>query len=217
MASNPRKRAVPLSAPASQRQSRSRAHARDRLREADDRLAEVLPLRQVDEMSAIAEDIARSAAEAATYGSEPRTSSLTGELLPSLNEMAPIRRRNLLRAFAVRRALLEDALTVAEVAELLGVGRQTPHDRVKAQTLLAVKENGRLVFPEWQFDPDGPDGVIPGLPDVLAAMRGPISALARVRWFLTPKALMGGVRPLDALRAGAVEDVISEAETIGIS
>jgi excisionase family DNA binding protein len=114
-------------------------------------------------------------------------------------------------------ALVADALTVAEVAELLAVGRQTPHDRVRAQTLLAVKDNGRLVFPDWQFDPDGPDGVIPGLPDALAAMRGPISAFARVRWFLTPKSLMGGMTPLDALRAGAVEDVVAEAETIGIS
>jgi hypothetical protein len=104
MASNPPKSAAAPSAPSPQRWSRSRADARNRLREADDRLAEVLPLRQVDELSAIAEDIARFAAEVAAESSEPRTSALTGEPLPSLNEMAPIRRRNLIRAFAARRA-----------------------------------------------------------------------------------------------------------------
>jgi excisionase family DNA binding protein len=123
----------------------------------------------------------------------------------------------LVRAFSERRALLAQALSVAEVAELLGVGRQTPHDRAKAGTLLAVKENGRLVFPDWQFDPDGPDGVLPGLPEVLRAMRGPISALGRVRWFLTPKSLMRGRTPLEALRAGDVDEVIHEADSIGVS
>jgi hypothetical protein len=122
-----------------------------------------------------------------------------------------------MRAFGERRALLADALSVTEVSELLGVGRQTPHDRVKAGTLLAVKENGRLVFPDWQFDPDGADGVLAGLPEVLRAMQGPISALGRIRWFVTAKPLMGGRTPLQALRAGDVDEAVAEAQTIGVS
>ena len=63
----------------------------------------------------------------------------------------------------------------------------------------------------------GSDGVVAGLPEVLRAMRGPISALGRIRWFVTPKPLMEGRTPLEALRAGDVGDVIREAHAIGVS
>ena len=195
------------------RRSRSRAHAAERLEQADRRLAGGLALSEVDAIVAEAE-------HAAALLDDPdasRVSPLTGETLPSAQEMARVRRANLMRAFAERRMLLTEAMGVAEVAELLGVGRQTPHDRVKAETLLAVKENGKLMFPDWQFDPEGADGVLAGLPEVLRAMRGPISALGRVRWFVTPKPLMDGRTPLEALRAGDVDDVIREAQSIGVS
>jgi hypothetical protein len=195
------------------RRSRSKAHAAERLEQADRRLAEALPLRQVDEMVAEAEE----AVALVDDRGESRVSPLTGQELPGPQEMARIRRANLMRAFSERRALLADALSVAEVAELLGIGRQTPHDRATAGTLLAVKENGRLLFPDWQFDPEGPDGVLPGLPDVLRAMQGPISALGRVRWFVRPKSLMGGRTPLEALLSGDIDEVVHEAETIGVS
>ena len=100
---------------------------------------------------------------------------------------------------------------------MLGVGRQTPHDRAKAGTLLAIRDNGRLLFPDWQFDPEGPDGVIAGLPEVLRELRGPLSPLARIRWFLTPKSLIEGRTPLEALRAGDVDSAVAEARTVGAS
>jgi hypothetical protein len=147
----------------------------------------------------------------------PRVSAVTGEPLPSAGELAAIRKQNLFRAFKERRDLLADALTVADVAKLLGVGRQTPHDRAKAGTLLAVKDNGRLLFPAWQFDPEGSDGVLAGLPDVLREIRGSMNALARVRWFLAPKSLMDGRSPLGALREGDTDSVIAEARAVGAS
>jgi hypothetical protein len=195
------------------RPSRSKAHAKERLKRADSRLAEALPLSDVDDIVA---EVERAAALVDDPG-EARVSPLTGEELPGAQAMAHVRRANLMRAFGERRALLADALSVTEVSELLGVGRQTPHDRVKAGTLLAVKENGRLVFPDWQFDPDGADGVLAGLPEVLRAMQGPISALGRIRWFVTAKPLMGGRTPLQALRAGDVDEAVAEAQTIGVS
>lgn len=196
------------------RRSRSKAQAAERLQAADRRLADVLPLREVDEMVAAAE----AAAAAADDHAPTRVSPVTGEPLPAPHEMARVRRANLMRAFADRRALLADALSVSEVAALLGVGRQTPHDRARAGTLLAVKENGKLLFPDWQFDPDGPDGVVAGLPDVLRAMSDrPISALGRARWFLEPKSLSDGRTPLDALRSGDVGQAVAEAEAIGVS
>jgi hypothetical protein len=196
------------------RRSRSKAQAAERLQAADRRLADVLPLREVDEMVAAAE----AAAAAADDHAPTRVSPVTGEPLPAPQEMARVRRANLMRAFADRRALLADALSVSEVAALLGVGRQTPHDRARAGTLLAVKENGKLLFPDWQFDPDGPDGVVAGLPDVLRAMSDrPISAVGRARWFLEPKSLSEGRTPLDALRSGDVGQAVADAEAIGVS
>ena len=106
---------------------------------------------------------------------------------------------------------------MSDVAALLGVGRQTPHDRQKTGTLLGVKDRGQWRFPAWQFDPDGPDGVIAGLPEVIRSMRRPVSDVGRVRWFITPKPLLRGRTPLDALRAGEVDEVVAEAEALGAS
>jgi hypothetical protein len=145
------------------------------------------------------------------------TSLLTGDALPSDDEMRAIRLANLRRSFAARQTLLADALGVTDVAEILGVGRQTPHDRHKAGTLLAVKDKGQWRFPAWQFDPDGPDGVLEGLPEANRSLRGPVSDVGRVRWFITPKQLLDGRAPLDALRSGDIDEVIAEAEALGAS
>lgn len=191
---------------------RTKAEATAALRDADTRLAEALPLHDVEAIVSEAEHAVAVIADDA-----PRISPITGEQQANTPKLARIRRENLLRSFQERRALLRGALSVNEVAQLLGVRRQTPHDRARAGTLLCVKENGRLLFPAWQFDADGPDGVLAGLPQALQAMKGPISPIGRIRWFSVPKSLLDGRTPLQALRAGDVDQVIAEAEAIGIS
>jgi hypothetical protein len=145
------------------------------------------------------------------------TSEITGEQLPSGAQQASIRKRNLLRAFAERRKMLADALTVNEVAHLLGTSRQTPHDRYADGKLVAVKENGRLLFPLWQFDPEAADGVIAGLPEVLSELGDRLSPLGIVRWFITPKMQLAGRTPVEVLGVGDVQDVIDEAKSLGAS
>ena len=86
------------------------------------------------------------------------------------------------RAFAHRRELLKGALTAPQVARLLGTTRQTPHDRAQAQTLLAIEDKSSLRFPHWQFDANGPNGVVAGLPDALRALEA--SSLGKIRWFM---------------------------------
>lgn len=142
-------------------------------------------------------------------------SALTGEPLPAPSVTAAAHAANLRQGYAERQRLLADALPVAEVADLLGVGRQTPHDRRSTGSMLAIKDRGQWRYPAWQFDPDGADGVIDGLPEVLRALTGARTEIARARWFTTPKPLLAGRTPVQALRDGDVDEVIAEARAVG--
>lgn len=116
-------------------------------------------------------------------------------------------------AFARRRQLLTSALTAPEAARLLGTTRQTPHDRANRGALLAVMDQGRLLFPAWQFDPDGPNGVLAGLPEVLRALD--VSPLGKASWLTRVSPFLEGRTPLEALRGGDLERVLDQARAVG--
>jgi Trp operon repressor len=90
---------------------------------------------------------------------------------PTPSQQAADETTALVEYFHYRHQLLQGSLSAQDVANLLGTTRQTPHDRLRRGTLLAIKDRGAWRFPRWQFDPDGPDGVLRGLPDVLRALR----------------------------------------------
>lgn len=116
--------------------------------------------------------------------------------------------------FRVRQRLLADSLTAPEVARLLGVTRQTPHDRAHAGRLLAVMDRGMLRFPAWQFDPAGSDGVLPDLPEVIRAL-GAMPPLSKIGWMTSPKTLLPD-SPVEILRRGSPRErreVVLAAET----
>jgi hypothetical protein len=118
------------------------------------------------------------------------------------------------RSFTLRRQLLASTIGSAEVNELLATGsRQTVHDRLKAGTLLGILDQGKWRFPLWQFDADGPNGVIDGLALVLQALQ--VSNLAKARWLQKPHPVFGGSTPVDLLRQGRLEDVLAEAGQVG--
>jgi hypothetical protein len=118
------------------------------------------------------------------------------------------------RSFALRHQLLASTIGTAEVNELLAAGsRQTVHDRLQAGTLLKILDQGKWRFPLWQFDADGPNGVIDGLAQVLQALQ--VSNLAKARWLQQPNPVFGGSTPLDLLRHGRLEDVLAEAGQVG--
>jgi hypothetical protein len=122
---------------------------------------------------------------------------------------------SMLKFFDYRKSLLANALPNGTVAEMLGVSRQTPHDRVKAGQLLGMLDNNVLKFPEWQFDAEGPNGVVLGLPQVLSALKcGP---LAKISWLSTPNPIFDGARPIDALKMGLMDNVIHEASAVGVN
>jgi hypothetical protein len=121
---------------------------------------------------------------------------------------------SLRRSFALRRQLLASTIGTAAVNELLAAGsRQTVHDRLRAGTLLGILDQGKWRFPLWQFDADGPNGVIDGLALVLPALQ--VSNLAKARWLQKPHPVFGGSTPVDLLRQGRLEDVLAEAGQVG--
>jgi hypothetical protein len=133
----------------------------------------------------------------------------------SHKERVQLEMETLARHFLHRRQLLEGAFTAPEVAKMLGTSRQTPHDRVASQTLLAIKDNGKLRFPSWQFDPTGPDGVIDGLPQVIKALQ--VSDYAKLNWLTRPIPYLDNLTPVAALKRGEKERVIQEAAAAGAS
>lgn len=118
------------------------------------------------------------------------------------------------KRFSLRRELLSSTIGTAEVTNLLGArSRQTAHDRIKAGTLLAIRDQGHWRFPLWQFDPDGPDGLIEHLTEVLSVLR--MSELAKLRWLQRPQPVFEGATPIDWLRQGHVDEVLAEARQVG--
>ncbi|MBR8828060.1 MAG: DNA-binding protein [Gomphosphaeria aponina SAG 52.96 = DSM 107014] len=123
---------------------------------------------------------------------------------------------NLQKYYQRRLELLSGALSPAEVAQLLGwKSPQTPHDWAKNNQLLAIKDNGILKFPLAQFDPNGSDGVVNGLHEVLEALDN-ISAFSKLNWLMLPNAIFEGLTPLEMLKKGEVEKVVIEARAIAV-
>lgn len=120
----------------------------------------------------------------------------------------------LTRNFKWRQELLRDSLSAPQVAEMLNTTRQTPHDRLKKNSLVAVQDNGVWKFPTWQFDPQGPDGVIAGLPDVLKVLNVP--AMSKISWLTRPNKALNQLTPIEALKGGQKDEVITEARSVGV-
>lgn len=131
----------------------------------------------------------------------------------SPQESACLEITSLKRYFDKREELLRNSLTATEVANLLGTTRQTPHDRFKNKSLLAVKDNGVWKFPLWQFDPSASDGVIAGLPEVLKAFEG--SEFTKLNWLTSPNPYLNNLTPVEALKQGQKAKVIKEAKALG--
>jgi hypothetical protein len=136
----------------------------------------------------------------------------TGEEVPSPEEQTYLGFRSLLSLFQQRHALLDDSLTAPQVAKLLRASRQTPLNRAKANTLLGVQVNGVWRFPSWQFDPEGDDGVVHGLPQVLDALE-PQDSFSKLVWLHHPSRTLRS-EPIEVLRAGEVDRVVSAARAV---
>jgi hypothetical protein len=126
-------------------------------------------------------------------------------------ERARLAFEGLLRGVERRRELLAETVTAPEAARLIGAkSRQAPHDRLRANRLLAVYDRGAWRFPLWQFDPAGPGGVIEGLPAALAELSS-LDPYRRLQWLETPQPDLDGRSPVEALRDGEARFVAMQA------
>lgn len=137
----------------------------------------------------------------------------------SEGNLAMLELANLKRYYQRRRELLADSITTPQVAELIGCQAiTTVHDRMKANTLLGLKDNGVYKFPLWQFDPEGDNGVIEGLPEILKTLS--ISNFAKLNWLTKPLRAFDNQTPVEVLKGGDpedIEDLLIEARGVGVA
>ena len=134
----------------------------------------------------------------------------TGEPVGSREEHAMLALQSLVDFFTARRKLLRDTITAPQVGEVLGVSRQAASGRAAKGSLLAVLDRGAFRFPLFQFDPQGPDGVVEGLPEVLKAL-DPQPAFTKLVWLTRPNDTLDNSQPLEVLRRGERERVVAAA------
>lgn len=130
----------------------------------------------------------------------------------NLHDRIALEQDALLRYFEHRHHLVQDALSSDQVKVILGTTRQTPYDRAKAGSLFAIKDRGAYRFPRWQFDAEEHDGLVPGVPEVSRALR--VSPLAKISWMVRPNAFLDNATPLECLRTGQTERVLSLARAV---
>ena len=112
-----------------------------------------------------------------------------------------------------RQALLDDCWGVEKVRKFLGFShRSSVGYRRKNLSLLGLKDGGSYYYPQWQFDLEGEDRVVTGLPDVLKALE--VDDFVKAYWLISSHLAMKGKTPLQMLKAGAKETVLIEARAV---
>lgn len=108
-----------------------------------------------------------------------------------------------------RETLLKDCVSAAEAAALTGRSRQSLERLRRDGRLLALRVGNQWLYPRWQFEPDSPGGVLPGLEDILRHLH--LSSAGAAFWLLQPSERLGGAPPIQLLRRHLPEPVIQLA------
>ncbi|HUP00146.1 MAG TPA: hypothetical protein VM737_01280 [Gemmatimonadota bacterium] len=117
------------------------------------------------------------------------------------------------QADLIRRHLLHESIPAAEAAGLAGYSRQNLEDHRRKGHVLGFRFGNRWNYPRWQFAPGDARGVIPGLGEVVQALA--LSPVGAIVWIRSPNDRLEGGTPIEALRAGEIEPVLSLAREHG--
>ncbi len=131
-------------------------------------------------------------------------SALIRDPLAEAKLLGQVRRKELLEAEG-------GVLGVDEVGKLLGIQRQSVDKRRKAGTLLALEIGNRFVFPAWQIEGST---TLKHLEGVLNALKDQ-DEWRKLSFFVNGNVRLGGISPLNSLRAGEYEDVLKAARSLG--
>jgi len=116
-------------------------------------------------------------------------------------------------ANATREAVLRESLSVAEAAYRVGRSRQALERLRRQGRALALRVRQQWRYPVWQLDPDAPGGIVAGLDEVLEGLD--LSPLGAAYWLRRPHPKLGNMAPIEALRRGRREEVVSLARQAG--
>lgn len=118
-----------------------------------------------------------------------------------------------LEAEGNRARLLRESVSAAEAGRLTGRSRQAVERQRRDGRILALRVGRRWRYPAWQFDTDGPGGLVPCLPEVVARLySSPAGAAA---WLTAPWPELDGDTPLSRLKRRDAEPVLRLAEQLG--
>lgn len=121
------------------------------------------------------------------------------------------------RDFKRRKQVLADTWGVEDVVNALDLKRQSVNERWKKGKLFGFLSHGSVRFPIWQFDPEGEKGVLQGQDKVIAALaQSQLSTLNQIYWMTSRKPQFDGHTPVEALKAGRVDEVTSWALSAGV-
>jgi hypothetical protein len=138
----------------------------------------------------------------------------SGELLDDLKRAEPLAPA-FIRGIEEKRHLIDDhggALTAQQVAQNLGLTRQSIEKRRRAGKLLGVAAGRHgYRYPVWQFTKTG---TVPGLEDVLGVL-APHDEWMQTAFFVGQNPRLGNRTPIDMLRAGEIAKVLGAAEVYG--
>ncbi len=112
-----------------------------------------------------------------------------------------------------RARLLRESVSAAEAGRLTGRSRQAVERQRRDGRILALRVGRQWRYPAWQFDTDGPGGLIPCLSEAVALLfRSPAGAAA---WLTVPRPELDGDTPLSRLKRRDAEPVLRLAEQLG--
>jgi hypothetical protein len=151
----------------------------------------------------------RMAADPASQLTEAEVAALRrGGLAPTADEGAYERVRS--RTAMEMAALLSRALTTSDAARRMGVDPSRVRQLLAERRLLGARDRGGWRILDVQF---GPDGLVPNIGHVVAAMPEGLPPLAAANWLQTPEPDLeiGGERlsPVEWLAAGGDPERVS--------